>query len=272
MVTRLIAASSPGACFALLSFAVIILGSEMALAEAPSPMQALSAMMEVEGVPDDLDAPWREFREGFEAFGNGYFMLQELLSLVIAAFLGSLIAFFPRGPAPMTPLEWERPRTIVLYTLVGAVVAELVLFNPPMAFVVFGIGGLMRFRSAVGSSRDTARTILATVVGLACGLKLFPVAVLATLFYWVASHVFRPSMPHKLEVRKLEPIQLAPALVAWRSGLESRGCKVVSQRGVPSKGRFEMLVLVPRRLDPQELTDTLDLPAELSGVPAWLVE
>ena len=54
-----------------------------------------------------------------------------------------------------------------------------------MALVVFGIGGLMRFRTDVGPAKDTGRVILTAVVGVCCGLKLLVVAVTATAFGWL---------------------------------------------------------------------------------------
>ncbi|MDJ0786606.1 MAG: hypothetical protein QNK05_07335 [Myxococcota bacterium] len=223
----------------------------------------------MEGVPDDIDEPFREFVDGFAAFGNLPFMLQELLSLMIAVGLGGLIAFFPREHPPATADEYQRPRAIVMYALVGAVVAELVLFNPPMAFVVFGIGGLMRFRSVVGNPRDTARAILAAVVGLACGLKLFPLAALATLFYWGGTQLFWVRTPVRLAVRKLDPERVPTAAGAWLGALEARGCQVPHLRIREGKSRIEMLVLVPMRLDPERLLESLDLPLELRGSADW---
>lgn len=225
--------------------------------------------MEAQRLPD-MEAPWREFVEGWAAFANAPFMVQEFLSLLIAAALGSVIARLPRRPTPATAAEWERPNTLVLYAIVGAVVAELVLFNPPMAFVVFGIGGLLRFRSVIGSARDTARTILAAVVGLACGLKLFPVAALATAFYAVGALLLQSRAPHRLEVRKLDREQMDAAPAAWRVALETRGCRIPSLRTVTTKGRIEMLVLVPATVDPDGLLESLDLPAECKGSPSWL--
>jgi len=240
---------------------------------AQSARDAVDELMEMEGLPDDLEAPWREFLEGWAAFGNWHFMLQELLSLVLAVGLASTIAYHPRlRPRTIDPAAWDRPRAMVVYALVGAVVAELVLFNPPMAFVVFGIGGLMRFRSVIGTPQDTGRAILAAVIGLACGLKLFPLAVLATLFMWVGTWVFKSHSSVRLEIRKLEPGSVAEAISAWRQALEGRGCRVPQQRTIPGKGRIDMLVLVPAQLDIEELQMSLDLPSELRGTASWSLD
>ncbi|MCP5055991.1 MAG: hypothetical protein GY937_04605 [bacterium] len=182
---------------------------------------------ELQGVPDDLRAPWREFLEGWSAFASPLFLLQELVSLALAAGLAAAIAFHPRGGRrAIDPLAWERRHAVVIYAVVGAVVAEFVLFNPPMAFVIFGIGGLMRFRSVVGGPDDTARTILAVVVGLACGLKFFPLAILATAFYWVGIWFGRSKVAYRLEVRRIPEERGREAAAAWKRALEASGCSV----------------------------------------------
>ncbi|NJM34915.1 MAG: multidrug transporter AcrB, partial [Rhodomicrobium sp.] len=50
-----------------------------------------------------------------------------------------------------------------------------------VGFVIFGLGGLMRFRTETSSTRDTSRLIIVTLIGLICGLNLPHFAVLATL-------------------------------------------------------------------------------------------
>ena len=214
--------------------------------------------------------PWRAFAEGWAGFLDAPFLIQEFLSLVVAVALASAIAFHPRARrSAMTASAWDRPKAMVTYALVGAVVAELVLFNPPMAFVVFGIGGLMRFRSVVGEARETGRAILCAVVGLACGLKLFPLAVLATGFYWIGPWLLQSRTPVLVEVRKLTPECTDEALDAWRRALEERSCRVGNQRILADRGRFDLLVLVPVQTDPDELIASLDLPENLQGTATW---
>ena len=100
---------------------------------------------------------------------------------LLAAALGAVIAYHPRTRAKASTLpELEQPKTFIMYALVGAVIAKIVEANSAMAFVVFGIGGLMRFRTDVGPAKDTGRVILTAVVGVCCGLKLLVVAVMAT--------------------------------------------------------------------------------------------
>jgi len=61
--------------------------------------------------------------------------------------------------------------------------------------VVFGIGGLTRFRSAADSTRDTVRLIIVTLVGLTAGLGLLHFAVIITLFTSALIYVSTPDRP-----------------------------------------------------------------------------
>ena len=252
--------------------ALVLLAPGAAFAQADEPEGDSVEWFELQGVPDDIRAPWREFVEGWSSFGNPFFVLQELLSLALAAGLATLIAFHPRGSRrSVDPASWERRHATVVYAVVGAVVAEFVLYNPPMAFVVFGIGGLMRFRSLVGGPDDTARTILAVVIGLACGLKFFPLAILATAFYCIGIWFVRSKVAYRFELRRVTEERIDEAAAAWQGALEARGCSI-SQLHVAPKGRVEALVLVPTDVDPATLESSLDLPEDLRGRASWSTE
>ena len=224
----------------------------------------------MEGVPDDIDEPWQEFIAGWSAFLDAHFMLQELITLLLAAGLAALIAYHPRSRPPIPDAAGvERPKVMVIYGVVCAAIAEIVLFNPPMAFVIFGLGSLLRFRSLIGSPKDTGRIILVAIMGLACGLKFFPVAVLGTAFGWILIWFLESSVAVTVELRELAGEDLDAAAAAWRRALEEKGCRIAGTRARPSKGRLELLVLVPRRGDLPALRDSLDLPSTLRDGATW---
>ena len=123
--------------------------------------------------------PWR-------SFGNGWLLLDMLVVLVLALGLGAAIAYHPASRRRMSSLEHvEQPKAILMYALVAAIAALIVEVQPAMAFVIFGIGGLMRFRTDVGEVKATGRVILVTVIGLCCGLRIFVVAIPATAIGWL---------------------------------------------------------------------------------------
>jgi len=251
---------------------LVLMAAGDAAAEVPASEgdDLLREFFQFEGVPDDIEEPWREFVDGWEAFGSWHFMLQEFVSLLMAAGLASLIAFHPRSRPPIGDAEsLERPKAIVLYGVICAAIAEIVLFNPPMAFVVFGIGGLLRFRSLIGSAKDTGRMILAAVMGLACGLKLFPLAVLGTGFGWILIFALESRVILSVEIRKLDSERISEAAEVWRAALEQRGCRIESLQALPDKKRLVLLVLVPRTENVEELQRSLAIPPELGEKAVW---
>jgi hypothetical protein len=103
---------------------------------------------------------------------SGYSSAHEsFLSLILAIFLGAVIAFHPTTVRTVdTRAEAELPKVLIMYALVGAVVGEIVLeYGMVVGFVIFGLGGLMRFRTDAASTRDTGRLIMVTLVGLIAG-------------------------------------------------------------------------------------------------------
>jgi hypothetical protein len=124
--------------------------------------------------------------EGWSSFANGWLIVDMCVVLLLALALGAVIAYHPSTRRRVSSLEhFEQPKTLLMYAVVAAVVALIVEVQPAMAFVIFGIGGLLRFRTMVGEAKDTGRVILVTVVGLCCGLKIFIVAVPATVIGWL---------------------------------------------------------------------------------------
>jgi hypothetical protein len=76
---------------------------------------------------------------------------------------------------------------------VGAVVAELGI-NQNLAFVIFGIGALVRFRTVLDNPKATGKALLVVVIGLACGMGQWAMAVFVTaatwtLVYWLDSRL-----------------------------------------------------------------------------------
>ncbi|MEE3231085.1 MAG: hypothetical protein VX272_08595, partial [Planctomycetota bacterium] len=116
---------------------------------------------------------WGDLREGWENFGNIVYIVDVSLMLLLSIILAAVIAYHPSTRRKASNItEFEQPKTFLMYAMVGALIAQLVQTYPPMALVIFGIGGLLRFRTVVGEAKDTGRVILVTVVGLCCGLKI----------------------------------------------------------------------------------------------------
>ncbi len=213
---------------------------------------------------------------GWRGFLDGEAMLEELAALVLATVLGALIAFHPMTPRTVDTLEEaELPKVYIVYALVGAVIGVTVLtYGMVVGLVVFGLGGLMRFRSSVGSTRDTGRLIVVTLVGLICGLNLPHFAVLAAFFAYGLIFLLDAYPICRIVVKELPSGRVAQAADAYRAVLTQLGCKVLSERKHFAKPRVEMVFRAPRISTPDALHQELCrlVPAEVRGEIDWEVD
>ncbi len=211
---------------------------------------------------------------------NGFYdypgMLNELSALVLATLLAMIIAFHPTTRRTVDTIEEaELPKVSIMYALVGAVVGVAVLqFGMVIGFVVFGLGGLMRFRTETSSTRDTGRLIIVTLVGLLCGMNLPHFAVIATAFVWFVILVFDANPVYRLDVTHIAKENLKQAADAYKSELANAGAKLVTESNAVSKGKLVFVFRAPRGFNQDALYESAlrHLPVELRGELDWRVE
>ncbi len=242
---------------------------------------ALAAPGALPGMPGAHDGEVRaqrlpgldEVLRGWNGFADGWVMLDMGIVLVTAVLLGAAIAYHPltRGKASSLD-ELEQPKTFIMYAMVGAVIAQIVELNPAMALVVFGIGGLLRFRTNVGQAKDTGRVILVTVVGLCCGLKMIVIAVFATAFGWLLIWYMERSSVDRMQIKGLDREVIARATEAYRQILSQAGCTILGEKkkiGI-GQGQLAFVFRGPRGLDHEVLEQQFEtLPKELRGAVDW---
>jgi hypothetical protein len=197
--------------------------------------------------------------------------LHYLLVLVLASLSGVLLAFHPvqRGRA-ITLEVLEQRKTMIIYSVVGALIAIICTVSPSMAFVIFGIGGLMRFRTDVGASKNTGHTIMSTLIGLCWGLHLELVAVLATVFSWITIFIMEGSPVRQVTVGGVAVTEMSRSADAYREAIARAGCRVLGH--TKDFKRLQMLFVfrMPNR-DAFELVtrEVAALPDALRGTPDW---
>src|SRR5262249_14941807 len=92
-----------------------------------------------------------------------------------------VIAWHPRRASLVDPLaDLEERKALILLGVVGAVIAELTGASQTLAFVIFGIGALLRFRTVLDNPKLTGKAITVVVVGLACGMGSWAMGVFVT--------------------------------------------------------------------------------------------
>jgi hypothetical protein len=131
-----------------------------------------------------------------------------LVRLLVALVLGRLVAVVydvTRRPAERTR---SFPATLVLLAVLIAMVTQVIGDNVARAFSLVGALSIVRFRTVVRDTADTAFVIFAVVIGMAVGGNNLPVAVtglviVAAAAYWMGSRgpVTTASDAYELRVR-----------------------------------------------------------------------
>lgn len=135
------------------------------------------------GIPDSA---YERLVMPLHQVANGWIILDLVLGFTFAVGCAAALAWHPHHLQGTSTYERFRERRILLLiAIVGVVVAQIVAVEPSMALVVFGIGSLIRFRTVLATPEITVKGIMVVVIGLACGLSLFPLAVLLTAAAWV---------------------------------------------------------------------------------------
>jgi hypothetical protein len=196
---------------------------------------------------------------------------QTALVLVLAVILAAVLAYHPSTLRKATTRDdIEQPKTMILYGLVGALVGHVVHVNPSMALVIFGIGGLMRFRTDVGEAKDTGRLILSALVGICVGLQSYLVALLATVFGWVIVWYLERRSVGSVQLLGVEIAKMPLASAAYRALLQSLGCRVVGETRSPNKGEVLMVFVTAPNVTLEILNRAGEsLPIEVRATPAW---
>ena len=212
---------------------------------------------------------------GWQGFTDFVFMGNALLTLTLAAVLGAVIAFHPKNRESMTISEGiDSPKIYVIYPVIGAIVGIMVVnYGLVVGFVLFGIGGLIRFRTVLRSASLTGRVIFATLIGLACGLNLPHVAVLSTAFGFVVVYILDAPVIYRVDIRALPPEHITEAIRAYRVLLEQHGCQILREKENCGKSRVTFLLKCPRRSSRSRLDELFKSKVDksLAGSVNWRV-
>jgi len=95
--------------------------------------------------------------------------LAVLLRLVVALILGGVVAWVYRCSRRETEVSPSFPVTLVLLSVLIAMVTQVIGDNVARAFSLVGALSIVRFRTVVRDTQDTAYVIFAVVVGMAVG-------------------------------------------------------------------------------------------------------
>lgn len=214
--------------------------------------------------------------EGWRGFSDLAFLAEAFGMLLLAAILATAIAFHPNYRKVLKGRDdIATPSVFATYAVIGALVGIIVgKYGLLAGFVLFGIGGLIRFRTIMRSAHLTGQLIYVTLVGLCCGLDLPHVAVLATVFAFVLLSIFDTRLVYRMDVRGLSAERFVDAARAYREVLEENGCQIMQEKKKPGTQRAMYIFRRPHRLTSDQLENFFEtrIDASLQGSVDWEIQ
>jgi len=197
---------------------------------------------------------WMSIQQSMEQFAHPEFILRLFLSLALAVGCAWAIAWHPRRASLVDPLaDFEERKVLILLGVVGAVIAELTGTSQTLAFVIFGIGALLRFRTLLDNPKLTGKAIMVVVVGLACGMGSWAMAVFVTGFSWVLLYWLDSHSSCRVRIRLDDMEDPKPVFGTVQSLLVSHKCRLQRSALYEDKGQMVFLLYIPSGVDPKEL-------------------
>ena len=114
-----------------------------------------------------------------------------LIRLVTATMLGGLVAWIYRSTRDRSDVTPSLSPTLVLLAVLIAMVTQVIGDNLARAFGLVGALSIVRFRTVVRDTEDTAYVIFAVVVGMAMGAGNIVVGVIGLVVVGVAAWIMR---------------------------------------------------------------------------------
>src|SRR5712671_6249640 len=206
------------------------------------------------GGTDPKGNSWLSIQQSIQQFGHPEFILRLFLSLSLAVGCAWAIAWHPRRSSLANPLaDLEERKALILLGMVGAVVAELSGTSQTLAFVIFGIGALLRFRTLLDNPKLTGKAITVVVVGLACGMGSWAMAVFVTVFTWILIYWLDSHIACQIEIRLDDNVDPNPIFGMMQSLLVFHNCRLQSSALYEDKGQMVFLLYIPAGVDPRKL-------------------
>jgi len=206
------------------------------------------------GTTDPKGNSWLSIQNSIEQFGHPEFILRLFVSLSLAVGCAWAIAWHPRRSSLANPLaDLEERKALILLGMVGAVVAELSGSSQTLAFVIFGIGALLRFRTLLDNPKLTGKAITVVVVGLACGMGSWAMAVFVTGFTWLLVYWLDSHASCRIRIRLDDNVDPNPIFGMMQSLLVSHNCRLQSSALYEDKGQMVFLLYIPAKIDPRKL-------------------
>lgn len=181
---------------------------------------------------------------GWSQISNMAELSEFFLAVVETLVLVAAFAFHPRGRALRQDAQgWNVQVSMFLFGLIGMFVGFLVMHHGYLiGFVIFGLGSLFRFRMASSSLVDGAILIMVTLVGLAVGLNLPVMALIATISGCAALWFATVRKTSVIELKFEDDATLRAALGPVQDAFAAKGFRIVSTRKSDFKPVIEFVL------------------------------
>jgi hypothetical protein len=248
-------------CFGtLIASTVIGLVCIVPAAFAANPVEEMAKQKSGGGIDPHIDS-WLSMQHSLEQFLHPEYVLRLFLNLALAVACAWVVAWHPRSSRLASLSDLEERKTLILLGMVGAIVAELSGVSQTLAFVIFGIGALLRFRTVLDNPKLTGKAITVVIIGLACGMGSWVMAVFVTVFSWILIFWLESRIACRLRIRLAEEVDVEQMFGTVQSLLVSRGCRLQNSALYKGKRQLEFFLNIPAELDLRKLE--LDLRAML---------
>jgi uncharacterized membrane protein YhiD involved in acid resistance len=114
-----------------------------------------------------------------------------VIRVIAAAVLGGAVATIYRMTRPGSAVTQAFLRTLVLLSILIAMVTQVIGDNVALAFSLVGALSIVRFRTVVRDIEDTAFVILAVAIGMAAGASQARVALVGLIVVTITAMVMR---------------------------------------------------------------------------------
>lgn len=203
-------------------------------------------------------------------------LLDFALALVETSVMTAVIAYHPVLSANRkTRSDFETPRALFVYALIGMVVGFLIMHHGYLiGFVLFGLGGLLRFKTD-DSAGDTMRLILVTLIGLCIGLDLPVIALITTASAFVILYILGGPANFGVDIQfsnKKRPVLDSMQVV--RDELQKAGFRTISISRTKFKSTVHYVVTGVNGARRSALEREMSRLAEdkASGISDWHVD
>jgi len=247
---------------------IVFAGLLAPVAFAQNPLEPAATPAKVIGGTDPHGDSWLSIQRSLAQFAHPEFILRLFLSVGLAVACARIIAWHPRRSSIQNPLaDLEERKALILLGMVGAIIAELSGSSQTLAFVIFGVGALLRFRTALDNPKLTGKAIIVVVVGLACGMGSWAMAVCVTGFSWLLIYWLDSHASCRIRIRLEDDVDPQPIFGMMQALLLSHHCRLQSSTIYEEKGQMVFILYIPAGIDPKKLEAEMRTKVKKSDAP-----